>query len=195
MVNNIIHWDLKASNIFLQKKRIKIGDFGCSKVLNPAKMYLSESVGTTVYLSPEQVNHITVYDHKIDIWSVGCWLYNLSCFKPPFWGSSFSILSYSILNEDPPDLSSDYSEEFKIFIQKTLTKVPKNRPSAMELCLLIPNSIVNGYTLPKTSAASMSFMNPTKSAVCRQKTISKRKPTSDLYAMNTSIESLKTEEK
>jgi serine/threonine protein kinase len=63
---------LKASNIFItKKKRIKIGDFGSSRILNPAKMYLKEDVGTTVYLSPEQANRIGLYDYKIDIWAYG----------------------------------------------------------------------------------------------------------------------------
>lgn len=70
--NCIIHCDIKACNIFLtKKKRIKIGDFGCSRILNPAKMYLKEDVGTTVYLSPEQVNRVGLYDYKIDIWAIG----------------------------------------------------------------------------------------------------------------------------
>jgi len=187
--NNIIHWDLKASNIFLQKKRIKIGDFGWSKVLNPAKMYLSESVGTTVYLSPEQVNHVTVYDHKIDIWAVGCCLYNLWCFKPPFSGTSFSILSYSILNDEPSELPSEYSEEFKTFITKSLTKIPKDRPSAIDLCLFIPTTIINSYTAPKhITAASTSFMKITKSAAGRQKSPTKRKLAQEALLINTSVE-------
>jgi serine/threonine protein kinase len=34
-------------------------------------MYLKEDVGTTVYLSPEQVNRVGLYDYKIDIWAIG----------------------------------------------------------------------------------------------------------------------------
>lgn len=121
--NWIIHWDLKASNIFItKKKRIKIGDFGCSRILNPAKMYLKDEVGTTVYLSPEQVNRVGLYDYKIDIWAIGWCLHYLSTFKPPFSGSTFANLSYNILNEDPPELSSEYSEEFKGLIKKALEK-------------------------------------------------------------------------
>lgn len=181
--NYVIHWDLKPSNIFLSKsKRIKIGDFGCSRVLNPAKMYLTENVGTTVYLSPEQVNHVTVYDNKIDIWAVGWCLYHLWAYKPPFTGSTFSNLAFCILNDDPAELSKDYSEEFKAFIMKMLTKIPKERPSSIELCLLIPATVINNYTLPKQSQpASTSFMNPTKSAVERQKSKSKRTIAEDTY--------------
>jgi len=131
----IIHCDIKAPNIFLtKKKRIKIGDFGCSRVLNPAKMYIKDEVGTTVFLSPEQVNRVGLYDYKIDIWATGCCLYYLATFKPPFNGSaglpqfvsaaacyerqSFANLSYSILNEEPDELCSDYSDDFKDMIKK-----------------------------------------------------------------------------
>lgn len=172
----IIHCDLKASNIFLTKKhRIKIGDFGCSRILNPAKMYLKEDVGTTVYLSPEQVNRVGLYDYKIDIWAIGWCLYYLALFKPPFTGSTYSSLSYSILNEEPAGLPEDSSEEFKLLISKWLTKSSRERPTAIELCLLIPASIMNNYTLPKqTYASSTTFMNPTQSAIGRQLSISKQ---------------------
>lgn len=186
--NWIIHWDIKASNIFItKKKRIKIGDFGCSRILNPAKMYLKEDVGTTVYLSPEQVNRVGLYDYKIDIWAIGWWLYYLAVLKPPFTGSTYSSLSYSILNEEPKELPADYSEEFKLLISKALTKNSKERPTAIELCLLIPAQIINDYTHPNPpNLASLTFMNPTKSAMGRQKSTSKREVTMETLKVSKS---------
>lgn len=174
--NCVIHCDIKASNILLNKKqRIKIGDFGCSRILNPAKMYLKEEVGTTVYQSPEQVNSIGLYDYKIDIWAFGCCIYYITAFKPPFTGSTFANLSYSILNEEPPELPSEYSDELKQFINKALAKSSKDRPTAIELLSQVPFAISNKYTLPKqTLASSTTFMNPTKSAIGRQKSVSKQ---------------------
>lgn len=174
--NCIIHWDLKASNIFITKKnRIKIGDFGSSKILNPVKMYIKEEVGTKVYLSPEQVNHVGLYDYKIDIWAFGCLLYYLAAYKPPFAGTNFADLSYNIMNSDPDKLPQAWSKEYQIWIQKALAKSSKERPTAIELCLQIPATIIHNYTPPIIpTLGSMTFWNPTQSAIGKQKFISKK---------------------
>lgn len=180
--NCIIHWDLKASNIFITKKnRIKIGDFGSSRILDPAKMYLKEDLGTTTYCSPEQINYVGLYDYKIDVWAFGCCMYYLTAFKPPFSGSNFSDLSYNINNTEPAKLSESWDLEYLTLISKCLTKSSKERPTAMELCLCIPSSVINNYTPPKIpTLASLTFMNPTKSTIEREKSTSKTE-LKDLY--------------
>lgn len=54
---NIIHWDIKCLNLFLDKyERIKIGDLGVSKLLGQGTANLTAKggqwVGTPLYLSP-----------------------------------------------------------------------------------------------------------------------------------------------
>lgn len=79
------------------------------------------------------------------------------------------------MNEEPAELSEDYSEEFKTLIKKSLIKNSKERPTAIELSLLVPVSIMNSYSLPKQpNLSSLTFMNPTKSTMGRQKSTSKR---------------------
>ena len=144
-------------------------------------MYLTEDVGTTVYLSPEQVNHAGLYDFKVDVWALGCWLYYLSTYKAPFSGTNFALLSYNIVNEEPKDLPSEYSEELKTFISKALTKNPKERPPALELFLWVPATIINNYSMPKQPAGSTTFMNPTKSTIGRQKSSSRQNTILEAY--------------
>eukprot|EP01083_Nonionella_stella_P264849 897856_1 len=50
---NIMHRDLKAQNIFIKEKRIKIGDFGISKVLEGSMGFAETVIGTPYYMSPE----------------------------------------------------------------------------------------------------------------------------------------------
>ena len=141
-------------------------------------MYLKEEVGTTVYLSPEQVNHTGLYDYKIDIWAFGWFLYYITAHKPPFRGTTYSDLSYNIINTDPNDLPEECSKEYISLINRALTKSPKDRPTAIELCLLIPATIIHNYSAPnKPTLASLTFMNPTKSTMGRQKSTSKRTET------------------
>lgn len=69
----ILHRDIKCANIFLCKDgRIKLGDMNVSKVAKRGLVYTQ--TGTPYYASPE-VWRDRPYDHKSDIWSLGCVLY------------------------------------------------------------------------------------------------------------------------
>jgi NIMA (never in mitosis gene a)-related kinase len=82
--NNIIHRDIKCLNIFLtDQKVIKIGDLGVSKFQLMGQLVQGTRVGTPLYLAPELVKS-QPYDHKIDIWAIGCALYHLAVMEPPF---------------------------------------------------------------------------------------------------------------
>ena len=72
--NNIIHRDLTPDNIFINKNnKIKIGDFGISKI---NKDYAKTQIGKMQYLAPEIISG-DKYNNKIDIYSLGCILYEL----------------------------------------------------------------------------------------------------------------------
>jgi len=74
----IIHRDIKPNNIFLTKEaRIKIGDFGISRVFDDESTSIASThLGTYKYMSPQISNH-TKYTFKSDCWSIGCTLYEL----------------------------------------------------------------------------------------------------------------------
>jgi NIMA (never in mitosis gene a)-related kinase len=85
---NILHRDLKLSNIFLcSNGDIKIGDFGISKILTGTEQFAETMVGTPYYLSPE-ICKKNQYREKSDIWSLGCVLYELMNMKHAFEASS-----------------------------------------------------------------------------------------------------------
>ena len=74
--NNMIHRDLKPENIFISDNyKIKIGDFGISKILNETN-YAQTFAGTLLYMAPEMING-DKYTNKVDIWALGCIIYEL----------------------------------------------------------------------------------------------------------------------
>tara|TARA_Y100000114_G_C11748474_1_gene322929 strand:+ start:297 stop:1202 length:906 start_codon:yes stop_codon:yes gene_type:complete len=94
--NNIIHRDIKSANIFLAKEdHVLIGDFGISKVLLNNKELTNTCIGTPFYMTPEMLQH-KEYDKSIDIWGLGCFLFELISFRPPFSGYSLRSLSNNI---------------------------------------------------------------------------------------------------
>ena len=85
---HIIHRDLKPKNILLDKRnQVKIGDFGISKMLENTFDMANTATGTPFYLSPE-VCLGQKYDHKSDMWMLGCVLYEMCMYKRVFEGDS-----------------------------------------------------------------------------------------------------------
>lgn len=90
---DIIHRDLKPSNIFINSdSRVKLGDFGLARTLssgpNSYGMIVTEYVATRWYRAPEMLLKSVNYGKPIDMWSVGCILYELIVGRPLFPGKS-----------------------------------------------------------------------------------------------------------
>ena len=54
-------------NIFLKDKKIKLGDFGISRILVATSDFATTFTGTPYYMSPEVLKH-EGYNSKSDIW-------------------------------------------------------------------------------------------------------------------------------
>jgi len=75
--NKIIHRDLTPDNIFIDEtNKIKIGDFGISKIITTYQRYAKTQIGKSHYLAPEIEKGIE-YNNKVDIYSLGCVIYEL----------------------------------------------------------------------------------------------------------------------
>jgi len=105
--HGIIHRDIKPANIMLTGQgKPRIVDFGLALLTGATRVTTDgRRVGTVTHMSPEQARGDPV-DHRTDIWSFGVLLYEMISGRLPFDSSYEQAIVYSILNSDPPLLSS-----------------------------------------------------------------------------------------
>jgi serine/threonine protein kinase len=150
----IVHRDLKPENIFLVPdpevpggERIKLLDFGVAKLAgsSPSQNVTRAGtvIGTPTYMAPEQCRGAEI-DGRVDLYSLGCILFELCTGRPPFVHESYGDLLMAHVQEPPPALSSLVSgvpQEIEALIQRMLAKAPDDRvQTADELIRLIDTS-------------------------------------------------------
>lgn len=137
----IVHRDIKPSNMFLCRGprgsvRVKLIDFGISKKNDASPIARDERtktgiiLGTTEYMSPEQIQSCSQVDGRADIWSLGVTLYKLVTGHTPFRASEPAATCALILGAaplPPSALCPDLPADLETIILKCLDKNPANR--------------------------------------------------------------------
>src|SRR6266536_3742890 len=153
----IVHRDIKPENIMLRPDGyVKVLDFGIAKLAEQempvtvptdealllVETNLGSILGTVRYMSPEQAYGAPV-DKGTDIWSLGVVLYEMVTGHAPFTGETPGEAMSSILEKEPPPLTSYVAQipvELQQIISKTLRKDRKERyQSAHELLEALKN--------------------------------------------------------
>jgi serine/threonine protein kinase len=132
----ICHRDLKPDNILLDSNFIiKIHDFNSSSIMRYNSLYNSTIIGTPLYMSPRVISG-KYYTQDIDIWSLGCILYEMIEGCSPFSDVTNWIELYKNVNSINyvPMSRKDISKDLVGWVSKLLKK---NRPSALTLRKII----------------------------------------------------------
>ena len=131
---NIIHRDIRPSNIFLIRDNIaKLGYFGVAKSLESGLQYTRTIVSTPQYSAPEILNK-KEYSNKADIWSLGVTFYQLIILNYPFEGKN-EEMEKNILEGKKIGIPDDcpIGKDFINIINEMLSEKEDERPSAEEI--------------------------------------------------------------
>jgi serine/threonine-protein kinase len=133
----IVHRDLKPANLFVTRRAdhvlsIKVLDFGISKVTTAGSTApdanmtkTSMSLGSPLYMSPEQMASTRNVDERTDIWALGAILHEMLTCNAPFNGTTLPEICYKIATEPPAPLRTlrpDAPWEVEAVIKKCLEK-------------------------------------------------------------------------
>ncbi|KAF1332770.1 Nek protein kinase, partial [Globisporangium splendens] len=138
----ILHRDLKAKNVFLfQDGRAVIGDFGTSKSLSSASALGSTLVGSPLNMSPEVLED-EPHSFATDIWSLGCILYELLTWEPPFAAPSYPAVVYKTTQGSYHPLNDSISLDLRDLVAQMLQKDQHKRPTIQEVLLKVKSVMV-----------------------------------------------------
>jgi len=130
---HVLHRDLKSQNLFLTSQdRLRIGDFGISKVLESTVAFAKTTIGTPYYLSPE-ICMERPYSFSSDVWALGCVLYEMAALRVPFDAQSLQSLVQKITRGPTPVLPGSYSQDLRQLCGDLLHREQNSRPSAQEI--------------------------------------------------------------
>jgi serine/threonine-protein kinase len=158
----IVHRDLKPDNIYVVRAEapvaVKVLDFGIAKLSGIAAGRGDVSatrsgmvLGTPTHMSPEQCRGAGKVDHRADIYSLGCILFEMVCGQPPFAHDSFGDLVVAHISKEPlppRSIDPDLPGALDALVLKMLAKSPDDRPQSMAEVARELASILAGSTSP-----------------------------------------------
>jgi eukaryotic-like serine/threonine-protein kinase len=142
----VVHRDLKPENVFVTHDgHVKILDFGLARQIAPQASDDTRSptlekatgpgvvLGTVGYMSPEQVRGFPA-DHRSDVFSFGCILFEMLSGRRAFTGGSAVETMNAILKEEPPEPAGSaerFPADLERVVRHCLEKNPAERFQSM----------------------------------------------------------------
>lgn len=130
---NIIHRDVKPSNILIDKVHgARLTDFGIARhLVDQAPPHVTARIGTCHYMSPEQASlAAAVVDQRSDVFSLGVVMYETLTLQRPFEGNDVDQVLRAVIATDPPRvrrLDRSIPKDLETICHKALEKQPERR--------------------------------------------------------------------
>jgi serine/threonine protein kinase len=140
---NMIHCDIKPSNLIVMELdgTVKILDMGLARLVQDKPGGSSpggannQILGSVDYLAPEQALHSDDFNHRADIYALGCTLYFLLTGQPPFPTGTLAqrIVKHQTLDpEDVTHLRPEIPESLAAICRTMMAKNPADRYQTAE---------------------------------------------------------------
>ncbi len=153
----VVHRDMKPENVLFFHGQAVVLDFGIAKALSASANNDEQSgritqrgmsLGTPMYIAPEQAAGDPDLDHRADIYALGIVTYEMLCGHPPFSGRSPQQVMAAHATQKPEPISRRRHEtpnELVTIVMRCLEKRPADRPaSAMEIARTISVTPLEG---------------------------------------------------
>jgi serine/threonine-protein kinase len=155
----LVHRDVKPSNILVGHSGFAyLVDFGIAASLRATATLTSTgyTVGTLAYMAPERFDDGPV-DHRVDVYSLACVLYQCLTGAKPFGGDTAASLINAHLNQPPPvptAVRADIPREFDQIVARGMAKDPADRyASAGELARAARQALTSVTAVPAQFAS------------------------------------------
>jgi serine/threonine-protein kinase len=156
--HGIVHRDVKPGNILLSGRSAVIADFGIARVLGQAAdegrlTTTGLTVGTPLYMAPEQSAGAKRLDGRADLYSLACVVYEMLAGAPPFTGSTTQAIQARHALDPPPPLHTvrpGVPPALERAVLQGLAKVPADRFATV---LEFGNRLADGTTLAAETRA------------------------------------------
>ncbi|CAB3363084.1 Hypothetical predicted protein [Cloeon dipterum] len=150
---NIIHRDLKSSNVLLREpienedlqfKTLKITDFGLAReVYKTTRM---SAAGTYAWMAPEVIRDST-FSKASDVWSYGVLLWELLTGETPYKGTDTFTVAYGVaVNKLTLHIPSTCPEPWRELMEDCWAPDPHLRPSFEEILNALDGIVHSTFT-------------------------------------------------
>jgi eukaryotic-like serine/threonine-protein kinase len=130
----VIHRDIKPDNIMIATGHALIADYGIARAMSAtagdALTQSGLSIGTPLYMSPEQAVADPDVDQRSDIYALGCVLYEMLTGEPPFGGPSLQVIIVRHATSAVPSaraVRDTIPRAVDALIARAMAKVPADR--------------------------------------------------------------------
>ncbi|MFH8419304.1 protein kinase domain-containing protein [Streptomyces collinus] len=132
----LTHRDIKPSNIMVRDNgEATVVDFGITKGSDARHDITTTGVllGTPAYMAPEVLAD-GIFDHRSDLYSLGCVLFEMVTGRRPFTGASWHLINQHLTEPPAPlhTLRPDAPLELEELVARLLAKVPAHRPDSVD---------------------------------------------------------------
>jgi serine/threonine protein kinase len=143
----VLHRDVKPSNIMLVSNQrsgfdVRIMDFGIAKLMNESETgaqnltKTGDAIGSPIYMSPEQARGSKM-DHRSDLYSLGCVMYECLSNSPPFCGNTALDTMMMHIDTKPLPISQAsmgqvIDRRLEQVVMRLLEKDPADRYQSMD---------------------------------------------------------------